>query len=121
MTATTVAAPALNFALFYVADLDASYDYFAQTLGLTPNPSGDVPNYRQFAASPQGIAFGLVQAGEHTPAPGEVDLYLGTPDIAALRDAWIARGVDATPLTTMPFGTIFEVATPDGRKLTAIG
>ena len=121
MIATTVAAPALSFALFYVADLDASYDFFAHTLGHTPDPSGDVPAFRQFAAGPQGIAFGLLLADDHTPSPGEIDLYFGTPDIAALRDAWVARGVAATPLVTMPFGTIFEVATPDGRKLTQLG
>ena len=121
MTATTVAAPALSFALFYVADIDASYDFFANTLGLTPDPSGDGPTFRQFTAGPQGIAFGLLLADEHTPSPGEIDLYLGTPDIAALRESWVARGVAATPLVKMPFGTIFEVTTPDGRKLTQLG
>jgi predicted enzyme related to lactoylglutathione lyase len=121
MTTTTVAAPALNYVLFYVSDLAASHDFFARTLGFTPDPSQDGPTFRQFAAEPGGVTIGLLQADDQTPPPGEVDLYLGTPDIAALREAWVGRGVAAGPIVQMPFGKIFEVTTPDGRKLTPIG
>lgn len=121
MSATTVAAPALNFVLFYVADIEASHAFFANTLGFNPDPSQDSPTFRQFAAGPGGVMIGLLQASDETPPPGEVDLYLGAADIAALREAWVGRGANATPIVQMPFGKIFEVATPDGRKLTPIG
>lgn len=121
MSATTVAAPALNYVLFYVADVEASEAFFTDTLGYTADPSQSGPNFRQLAPVPGGATIGLLQADDQTPPAGQVDLYLGTPDIAALRAAWVARGVAAGPIVQMPFGTIFEVATPDGRKLTPIG
>jgi predicted enzyme related to lactoylglutathione lyase len=121
MTAANFTAPSLNFVLFYVADLDASAEYFANTLGFTLDAGQSVPNFRQFNAGPGGATIGLLQAADQTPPPGEVELYLGTPDLAALREAWTARGAAATPIVQMPFGKIFEVKTPDGRKLTPFG
>ncbi len=121
MSATTVAAPAIDYILFYVADIEASHAFFVDTLGFTPDPSQDAPTFRQFAAGPGGAMIGLLQANAQTPPPGEVDLYLGTPDIAALRERWVARGADAGPIVQMPFGKIFEIKTPDGRKLTPLG
>jgi predicted enzyme related to lactoylglutathione lyase len=106
MTATTVAAPSLNFVLFYVADIETSAKFFANSLGFTLDPSQSGPTFRQFDAGPGGATIGLVQTDDRTPPPGEVDLYLGTADIAALREAWVGRGL---------------AATPDGRKLTPIG
>jgi predicted enzyme related to lactoylglutathione lyase len=121
MTAATIAAPSLNFVLFYVADLDASAEFFANTLGFTLDAGQSGPVFRQFTAGPGGATIGLLQASDQTPPPGEVDLYLGTPDLAALRETWTGRGIAATPIVQMPFGKIFEVTTPDGRKLTPIG
>jgi predicted enzyme related to lactoylglutathione lyase len=121
MTAATVAAPSLNFVLFYVADINASADFFANTLGFTLDASQSGETFRQFTAGPGGATIGLLQADDQTPTPGEVDLYLGTPDIAALRATWTGRGAAATPIVQMPFGKVFEVTTPDGRKLTPIG
>lgn len=118
---STVAAPALNFVIFYVADLDQSYRFFKETLGFTHLPESDGPVFRQFDGGAGGLGFGLLQASEQTPPPGAVDLYLKADDLAALRESWVANGVAATPIVSLPFGPIFEIATPDGRKLTPIG
>ena len=117
---TTVAAPALNFVIFYVADIDESYRFFKETLGFADVPEAGGPNFRQFDGG-AGMGFGLLQADEETPPPGAVDLYLKPDNLEALRASWVANGVAATPIVQMPFGQIFEVTTPDGRKLTPLG
>lgn len=119
MTATTTA-PSLDFVVYYVADLDTASRFFKDTLGFTPVPEGDGPGFRQFADG-SGAGFGLAQAGERTPAAGEVRLYYKTADIAALREQWMANGAAAAPIITLPFGKVFEVITPDGHTLTALG
>ena len=120
MTTTTVAAPTLNYVLYFVSDIDASHKFFT-TLGFSPDPSQDSDGFRQMAASENGVIIGLLQANDQTLPAGEVNLYFGTPDIAALREAWTARGIAASPIAQMPFGNIFEVMTPDGQRLTPIG
>jgi predicted enzyme related to lactoylglutathione lyase len=117
---TPVAAPALNFVVFYVADLEQSFRFFKETLGLIDVPEGHGPNFRQFDGG-AGMGFGLLKADEQTPPPGAVDLYLKAENLEALRESWVANGVAATPIVQMPFGPIFEITTPDGRKLTPIG
>lgn len=118
MTTTSIS-PSIDFVMFYVADLEQSYAFFKDTLGFTPQPEGDGPGFRQFAGA-GGPGFGLLQANEQTPPPGEVEIYLKADDLAALRDTWTARGVGATPIMQRPFGAIFEITTPDGRKLTPL-
>jgi predicted enzyme related to lactoylglutathione lyase len=120
MTSTT-AAPALNFVIFYVADIDESARFFKETLGFTHLPGSDGQGFRQFDGGANGLGFGLLQASAQTPPPGAVDLYLKAENLETLRASWVANGVVATPIVPMPFGPIFEVTTPDGRKLTPIG
>lgn len=120
MSAANTNQISLNYVLFFVADIDASYDFFANTLGFTPDPSQAGEGFRQFFAGPEGATIGLFQAGEGTLPAGEVALYIGTPDIAALRETWTGRGLAASPIVQMPFGKIFEVQTPDGRTLTPL-
>ena len=117
---TTTTAPMLEFVVYYVADLDDSSRFFEDTLGCTPVPEGDSPGFRQFADG-AGNDFGLAQSGERTPAAGEVRLYYKTADIAALREQWTANGAAASPIIALPFGKVFEVSTPDGYTLTALG
>jgi hypothetical protein len=50
-----------------------------------------------------------------------VKLYFRTPDLAALHAALAGRGIEATPIMPMPFGSIFTVHSPDGAPLTMIG
>jgi predicted enzyme related to lactoylglutathione lyase len=116
---TTIAAPSIDFVIYYVADLDASLHFFEGALGFTHLPEGDGPDFRQFVDG-GGNGFGLLRASEGTPAAGEVRIYYKTPDIAALRERWTAQGIVASPIIALPFGKIFEFATPDGYTLTAM-
>lgn len=118
MTATTTA-PSLDFTVYYVADLEASFDFFKDALGFAHVPDGDGPGFRQFADG-AGNGFGLSQASERTPAAGEVRLYYKTTDIAVLRDHWTTKGIAASPIVALPFGKVFEIVTPDGYTLTAL-
>ena len=118
MTAT-ITAPSIDFVVYYVADLDESLRFFAGALGFTHLPDGDGPGFRQLIDG-AGNGFGLSKAGEGTPAAGEVRIYYKTPDIAALRERWTAQGIAASPIIALPFGQIFECATPDGYTLTAM-
>ena len=120
MTTANANPISLNYVLFFVSDIDASYDFFANTLGFKPDPSQTGDGFRQFFAGSDGATIGLFRAGEGTLPAGEVALYIGTPDIAALRETWTARGLAASPIVQMPFGKIFEVKTPDGLTLTPI-
>jgi predicted enzyme related to lactoylglutathione lyase len=113
-----VAAPSLDFVVYYVADLDATSGFFKDVLGFSPAPEGDSPGFRQFVDG-AGAGFGLAQASEQTPAAGEMRLYYKTSDLAALREQWTASGTTLSPSVTLPFGKIFEVSTPDGHTLTA--
>jgi predicted enzyme related to lactoylglutathione lyase len=119
--AVKTTAPALNYVVFYVADLEASYRFFGETLGFTHQPEGDAPGFRQFDGGAGGMGIGLAEVREGGPPAGAVELYLKADDLPALREAWLANGVEAGPIVQMPFGAIFEIATPDGRKLTALG
>jgi predicted enzyme related to lactoylglutathione lyase len=117
MTAT-VAAPGLDFVVYYVADLDAAFGFFTDVLGFAPAPEGDSAGFRQFTDGAGG-GFGLAQASAQTPAAGEMRLYYKTHDLGTLREQWTASGASPSPIVALPFGTIFEVNTPDGHKLTA--
>lgn len=120
MTAT-IAAPALDFVVFYVADLDQSFHFFKEQLGFAHLPEGDGPNFRQFDGGGRGMSFGLALAGAGTPEAGAVGLYLKAADLPALHAAWTAKGIEASPITRLPFGPVFTIATPDGRTLTPFG
>jgi len=111
--------PSIKFVIYYVADLDQSLRFFEGALGFTRQPEGDGPDYRQFIDG-EGNGFGLSQATEGTPTAGEVRRYYKAPDIAALRERWTANDIAASPIIPLPFGTIVEIATPDGYTLTAI-
>lgn len=116
----TVTAPAFDFVVFYVTDLDASCRFFEQSLGFARLLEGDGPGFRQFVDG-KGMGFGLSETRDDAHRPGEVQLYLKSDDLAGLRDAWQARGVAATPIVEMPFGPIFTIATPDGCTLVPLG
>lgn len=116
---TTTTAPSIDFVIYYVAVLDTSLRFFEGALGFTRMTEGDGPDFRQFVDG-AGNGFGLLQASEGTPAAGEVRVYYKTPDIAALRERWTAQGIIASPIIALPFGKIFEFATPDGYTLTAM-
>ena len=114
----------LDFIVFYVSDLAASMADFTEKLGFTALPvdENDSPTFRTISNGQDGLGIGLMQVTEaHQPRPGTVELYFQAPDLAALHETLVGRGVEATPIMQMPFGSIFTVHTPDGAPLTMIG
>lgn len=116
-TATT---PALDFVIFSVSDIEASFAFFKEVLGFAHQPDGDGPGFRQFSWGGAGGGFGLLQATADTPPAGTVALYLKAGDLAAQRDIWLARGAAVGPIVSLPFGDVFTIATPDGLTLTTM-
>jgi catechol 2,3-dioxygenase-like lactoylglutathione lyase family enzyme len=113
--------PRLYFVMLYVADLDAALDYFTDTLGFEREPSQDTPIFHYLRSGEGGIDFALRQSTPDSAAPGAVELYFQTADLATLRDAWVGRGVAATEIMPRPFGAIFSVQAPDQHLLTVVG
>jgi catechol 2,3-dioxygenase-like lactoylglutathione lyase family enzyme len=115
MTTTATGTPALSFVVLFVADLDASTQYFRDQLGLLYIADQSGEGFRLFAGGEGGIQFGLIPAGEHGPKAGTVQLYFYTTDIEDLRETLRGRGVDAGPIQHPPFGDIFDVPSPHGE------
>lgn len=113
------AAPALDYVVLTVPDVEMSFKFLTESLGFVCEPEQSGPGFRQLVGS-GGIRFGLLQAADDTPAPGSVSLYFSTPDLEGLRAAWTSAGVAASPIETKPFGRIFSVHAPDGNLLTII-
>ena len=109
----------LDFVLFYVSDLPAASSYFTDKLGFARVAEQEGPGFH-YLTSGKGVDFGLSQVGVETPAPGTVELYFKTAEIATLRATLTERGVEATPIEHRPFGSIFTVRSPDGNMLTML-
>lgn len=109
--------PTVDFVVIYTADLDASFRYFTQTLGLETKEDESGPDFRYITGAPGGIDFGLMPADAEHRA-GQVDLYFKTHDLEGLRTTLLDKGVAASPIMHPPFGTIFTVPSPDGETLT---
>jgi len=109
--------PAFDFFVLYVSDLEASLKYFKETLGLSHVPEQDAPNFHFFLGG-KGVDFGIVQATKETPQPGTVELYFKTDNLEGLRATYIGKGLEATPISHRPFGSIFTLQGPDAERLT---
>jgi catechol 2,3-dioxygenase-like lactoylglutathione lyase family enzyme len=109
--------PALDFVVIRVADIEASFRYYTETLGFTTDPTQNGPDFRYLKGAPGGIDFGLFQADE-THQPGSIELYLGTRDLEGLRQELLNKQVEVSPIMHPPFGDIFTVPSPDGESLT---
>ncbi len=118
-TSTAIATPALNYVVLYVSDLEASRELYKK-LGFVHMVSEDGPGFCQFNGGADGILFGLVQTNEHSPAAGVNELYLKTPNIAAMREVVTSKGVEAGPIMEMPFGKIFAVNSADNHPVMVI-
>jgi catechol 2,3-dioxygenase-like lactoylglutathione lyase family enzyme len=110
--------PALDFAVIYVSDLQASLAYFTERLGFTQVPEQSTPFFHYLTGGAGGKDFGILQATESTPRPGAVELYFKTADLEGLRAILTGRDVEATPIAHQPFGSIFTVQSPDRHLLT---
>ena len=107
---------ALDFVTIRVADIEASFRYYTETLGFTTDPTQNGPDFRYLKGAPGGIDFGLFQADE-THRPGSIVLYLKTRDLEGVRQELLNKQVDASPIMHPPFGDTFTVPSPDGESL----
>jgi catechol 2,3-dioxygenase-like lactoylglutathione lyase family enzyme len=118
--ATTTTTPVLDFVMLYVSNIEASLAYFTEKLGFTYIAEESSPTFSQLKSTGGGIDFALFLATPETPTPGHVELYFKTDDLESLREAWTAKGLEATPIYHRPFGSIFSVTSPDGQGLTML-
>ena len=120
MATTTSSSPALDFVLLYVSTMDESLTYFTEKLGFTYIAEESGPGFSQLRSNGGGIDFALLLATPETLPAGQIELYFKTNDLEHLRDAWITKGIEATPVAHRPFGSIFSVTSPDGQSLTML-
>lgn len=97
---------ALTYVLLRVADFAAASAYFTDTLGFTPDPAQDGPDFRQFMAGEGGIPFAILPANAEA-RPGVVELYFATPNPEHAHRTMRAHGADVGPIQQMPFGEVF--------------
>jgi catechol 2,3-dioxygenase-like lactoylglutathione lyase family enzyme len=109
--------PALDFVVFYVSNMDESFAYFTEKLGFDPTPGQDGPTFRQLTSNEEKIGFGLNLASEQTPPAGTIELYFKTDEIGELHTRLTAKNAGTTPIIQLPFGSIFNVTSPDKHPL----
>jgi catechol 2,3-dioxygenase-like lactoylglutathione lyase family enzyme len=113
--------PVLDFIVFYVSDLDESFAYFTEKLGFKPLPEQQGPVFRGLVGNEDKIGFGLNLASNDTPPAGTVELYFKTDNLAELHTTLTARDAGTTSIVRMPFGSIFNIQTPDKHALVMLG
>lgn len=112
-------APALNFVLLRVTDIEAAFTYFTEKLGLTTIPEQNAPTFRMFKGENGGIDFGIRLADKSEA--GTVELYFSTNNLEGLRSILINKGIESTDITPRPFGSIFTAAAPDKHIVIMMG
>ena len=111
--------PTLDFAMLYVSNIDDAFDYFTQKLGFQFIPEESAPTFR-YLRGDGGIDFALHQATSETPSAGSVHLYFKTLDLEGTHTAYTQRGVQATSIMQLPFGSVFNVDAPDSLLVTLL-
>lgn len=112
--------PVLDFVVFYVSNLDESFAYFTEKLGFTPSErEGEV--FRGLSGNEEKIGFGLNLAGNDTPPAGTVELYFKTDNLEELHTTLTAKDAGTTSIVRMPFGSIFNIQTPDKHAFIMLG
>ena len=112
--------PVLDFVVFYVSDLDESFAYFTEKLGFTPTSrNGEV--FRGLSGNEEKIGFGLNLAGNDTPPAGTIELYFKADHLEELHTTLTAKDAGTTSIVRMPFGSIFNIQTPDKHALVMLG
>jgi catechol-2,3-dioxygenase len=109
--------PAIGFVVLYVSNMDESFAYFTEKLGFdpTPGPNGEI--FRALSGTDEKIGFGLNLVSEETPPAGTVELYFQTDELGELYTRLTARDAGTTPIAQYPFGSVFNVQTPDKHTL----
>jgi hypothetical protein len=115
-TAIAQIAPSLAFVMLYVADLDSATGYL-ESLGFRYAPEESTPIFREFVGG-DGQPFAIRLSTPDSAKTGTVELYFKTPDLAALHAELSQKGISIGAITPLPFGTVFEVPSLDGHRLT---
>ncbi|GAC1376152.1 MAG: hypothetical protein NVS2B12_34360 [Ktedonobacteraceae bacterium] len=109
--------PVLDFVVFYVSDIDESLTYFTEKLGFKHVPEQGGQIFRGLRGNEEKIGFGLNLASAETPPAGTVELYFKTDNIEELHTSLSAKGAGTTSIVQLPFGSVFNVQTPDKHAL----
>ncbi len=119
--AAAASAPGFDFLAVQVLDLASAAAFYRDVVGLPPAPQSP-PAARLFATEP--VAFAVREPLGELPEPQlrgrGVALWLGVPDVHALRERLLAAGAEivAEP-TPGPFGTTLVFRDPEGYVITA--
>jgi predicted enzyme related to lactoylglutathione lyase len=111
-----------HFVLLYVADPQASAEFYTRLLDREPRDAS--PNFVMFELKP-GLMLGLWARRDVEPAPhgqadtGELAMAVGTnEEVEALSADWNGKGAKILQEpVTMDFGRTFLAADPDGHRL----
>ncbi len=114
---TTATIPVLDFIVFYVSNLDESFAYFTEKLGFKHDSEQNGSVFRGLHGSDEKIGYGLNLASAETPPAGTVELYFKTDDLEGLHTTLTANGAGTTHIMQLPFGSVFNVHTPDRHAL----
>ena len=104
-----------DFITLIVNDLEASYNFYTQLIGLNESPEKQ-PNAYVFDTKPCGLAIRQSPDGHRVETPGQgIIIWLRTSDAASLHDELKGRGVFIIDdLRKSPFGMTFSFKDPDG-------
>jgi catechol 2,3-dioxygenase-like lactoylglutathione lyase family enzyme len=102
-----------------VGDVDKAKAFYVDQVGFNLDHDHKVSDGLRFVQlTPRGSACSIVIGdGITDAAPGSVrGLQLVVPDADAAHDELAGRGVEVTPVETMPWGRFVYFADPDGNK-----
>jgi len=88
---------------------------FEATLG----QNGEI--FWRLSGNEEKIGFGLNLVSKDTPPAGTVELYFKTDNLEELHTTLTARGAGTTSVLKLPFGSVFNVQTPDKHALVMLG
>lgn len=114
---TSISGP--DFITLLVSDLEASYTFYKEKVGLNESPEKR-PNAYAFATTPCGFAIRQSSDRRKMDNPGQgIIVWLCTSDATALHNDLKTRGVPIVEdLRKSPFGMTFSFKDPDGYIMT---
>jgi predicted enzyme related to lactoylglutathione lyase len=104
-----------------VTDVDRAIEFYVEKVGFTLDMQARVNDQVRFVqvtppTSACSIAFGT---GLSDMVPGTQDgIQVVVPDAEAARQQLVARGVDATPVEVLEWGSFTSFSDPDGNRWT---
>lgn len=111
----------VSVAVMYVADQDASVDFYVNKLGFEKVRDEEMwPGARWIEARPPGAQTAVVfsNAADFGKEPGEgAYLTFACDDVDTTVTELRSRGVSVTDPVTEPWGTFFTVEDPDGHHV----